>query len=134
MDFTKVVRKAFIVDAVEITADNIAEIAPLVGLLATEEDGTPYILVDRRLVPNVHKVSPGFWMTKMGRQVRCYNKRLFDQQFTPNTPEIEGWIDYIDGIAAPEVGAYGQVIEPEPGGSEVVPVASVSPAEEVPSG
>jgi hypothetical protein len=95
MDFTTFVRKPFTVEAVEVTRDNIAEIAELVGTLREKKDGTPYIQVNPRLVPNVYQVFPGFWMTKMGDNVRCYSKRVFKQQFTPNTPDIETWVKFL---------------------------------------
>ncbi len=53
MEFTTFVRKPFTVDAVEVTEENIAEIAELVGVLRQKEDGAPYIHVDRRLIPNI---------------------------------------------------------------------------------
>lgn len=96
MDFNDYVRKPFVVSAVEITTDNIAEVAKLVGDLQHKEDGTPYILVDRRLVPNLYRVYPGFFMTKMGDRVRCYNRRTFFEQFTGCTPEIQTWVDFLN--------------------------------------
>ena len=92
MEFVKYVRKPFAVDAVEITAENISEVAKLVGELKTTEDGKSYIQVDRRLVPNVFKVFPGFWLTKMetpkGDNIRCYTKRVFESQFIENNPAL----------------------------------------------
>lgn len=88
MDFTTFVRKPFTVEAVEVTKENIAEIAPLVGTLKEKDDGTPYIHVDKRLVPNIFRVYPGFWMTKMNDNIRCYSKRIFLEQFIENSPEI----------------------------------------------
>lgn len=88
MDFTTFVRKPFTVEAVEVTRENIAEIAPLVGTLKEKDDGTPYIHVDKRLVPNIFRVYPGFWMTKMNDNIRCYSKRIFLEQFIENTDEI----------------------------------------------
>ncbi len=44
---TTYVRKPFLVDATEITDDNIAELASFVGTLQTKDDGTIYIQVDR---------------------------------------------------------------------------------------
>lgn len=82
MDFTKFVRKPFLVEAVKVTKENISEIAELVGTIQKKEDGTPYIKVDRRLFLNVDRVYPGFWMTKMGDRIRCYSKQVFEKQFT----------------------------------------------------
>jgi hypothetical protein len=95
MDFTTFVRKPFVVEAVEVTAENIAEVAKYVGDLREKEDGTPYILVDRRLVPNVFRVYPGFFMTKMGENVRCYSRKIFREQFTETTEKINAWVEFM---------------------------------------
>lgn len=99
MEFSTFVRKPFVVEAVEVTAENIAEVAKYVGDLREKEDGTPYILVDRRLVPNVFKVYPGFFMTKMGENVRCYSRKIFKEQFTEFTDEIKPWVEFMVGAA-----------------------------------
>lgn len=93
--FTTFVRKPFVVEAVEITEDNIKEVANYVGDLRHKEDGTPYILVDRRLVPNVERVYPGYFMTKMGENVRCYSRRIFREQFMIQTEQIKPWVDFM---------------------------------------
>lgn len=95
MEFTEFVRKPFVVEAVEVTTDNIEEIAEFVGTLRKKDDGTPFIQVDRRLIPNVFRVFPGFWMTRMGDNIRCYSKRIFTDQFTEITPEIKTWVEFI---------------------------------------
>lgn len=97
MDFTTYVRKPFTVEAIEITRENIEELAPLIGTLRKKENGTPFIQVDRRLVPNVFRVYPGYWMTKMEDNIRCYAKRVFHEQFVETDDEIEGWINYMRG-------------------------------------
>lgn len=97
MEFTTFVRKPFVVDAVEVTTENIGEVAKYVGDLREKEDGTPYILVDRRLVPNVFRVYPGFFMTRMGENVRCYSKKIFKEQFVIQDDQIKQWIEYING-------------------------------------
>lgn len=102
MEFVTFVRKPFTVQAVEVTAKNIGEVAKYVGDLREKEDGTPYILVDSRLVPNVDKVYPGFFMTKMGENVRCYSRKIFREQFTEQTENIKSWIDYMNGDGAEE--------------------------------
>ncbi len=97
MDFDTFVRKPFVVQAVEITTDNIEEVAKYIGDVREKEDGTRYILVDRRLVPNVFKVYPGFFMTKMGDNIRCYSKKIFKEQFVEATSDIKAWVDFING-------------------------------------
>lgn len=88
MEFTTFVRKPFIVEAIEVTEDNIEELAKLIGAYRKKENGTPYIHVDRRLVPNIYRVYLGFWVTRMGDNIRCYSKRIFNDQFAPETPEL----------------------------------------------
>ena len=103
MQFTTFVRKPFVVEAVEVTADNIAEVAKYVGDLREEDDGTQYILVDRRLVPNIARVYTGFYMTKMGKNVRCYSRKIFRDQFIEEDENVKPWVDYMsDKADAPQ--------------------------------
>ena len=95
MQFNTFVRKPFTVEAVEVTKDNIEEIAPFVGTMRQKEDGTPYIQVDRRLVPNIFRVYPGFWMTKMGDNIRCYAPKVFNEQFIKNDDKINEWVEFM---------------------------------------
>lgn len=94
MELVNYVRKPFIVEAIEITTENIEEIAPMVGTLHTEGD-QPYIQVDRKLVPNVYKVYPGFWLTKLGNNVRCYSSHIFKAQFVEITPSIDELLQHL---------------------------------------
>lgn len=96
MELTEYVRKPFVVEAVEITEENISEIAGYVGELKQKEDGTSFISVDRRLVPNIFRVYPGFYMTRMGDHIRCYSRKVFNEQFTGMTPEIKVWVDFMN--------------------------------------
>lgn len=96
MEFKTFVRKPFVVEAVEVTAENIHEVAKYIGDVREREDGTQYILVDRRLVPNVFKVYPGFFMTKMGENVRCYSKKIFREQFIEESNETRQWVDFME--------------------------------------
>lgn len=99
MQFQDFVRKPFTVDAVEVTKDNIEQLAEelKIGVIKNKEDGTPFIQVDKRMVPNVYRVFPGYWVTKMGDNVRCYSKKVFHEQFIENTPDIQKWIDWMNG-------------------------------------
>jgi hypothetical protein len=100
INYNTFVRKPFKVEAVEITEENIAEIAPLIGeLREREDDKTKFIYVDRRLVPNIWRVYPGFFMTKMGDNIRCYSRRVFLEQFVLTDDSIDQWCTYIDGLA-----------------------------------
>jgi hypothetical protein len=97
ISFTEFVRKPFVVEAVEVTVDNIEQIAEFVGTMDHKDDGTPFIKVNRKIVPNVLKVYPGFYMTRMGDNIRCYTKRIFLAQFIEQTPEIREWVDFMNG-------------------------------------
>lgn len=100
MEFKTFVRKPFVVEAVEITAENITEVAKYIGDVREREDGTQYILVDRRLVPNVFKVYPGFFMTKMGENIRCYSRKIFKEQFVEEDESIKPWLEFMEKSSA----------------------------------
>jgi hypothetical protein len=97
MDFTTYVRKPFVIQAVEITEENIGEVAKFVGELRGVRDGNPHILVNSELVPNVDVVFPGYYMTKMGSNVRCYSKRSFENQFIEKDENVQPWLDWMSG-------------------------------------
>jgi hypothetical protein len=96
MEFTTFVRKPFTVKGVEITAQNIEEVSKYIGELRDVGDGTKYILVDPRVVPNLEKVYTGFYMTKMGQNVRCYSRRVFREQFIEEDDSIRPWLEFMD--------------------------------------
>lgn len=104
MEFTQHVRKPFFVEAIKITNENIAELAEFIGTLEQKPNGKPYIQVGyvkvkgRRvpMVPNVFQVTPGYWMTKMGNNIRCYAGHVFEKEFTEVTPEIVQWVDFLN--------------------------------------
>lgn len=123
MEYTKFVRKPFIVDVVEVTLENIEEIAKMVGELRYKDD-QPFIQVNRNVVPGVVRVFPGFYMTLMGDNIRCYSKKVFAQQFSPNTPEIENWVNYIN--EPPKNVGVTDTVEPvpQPEAEEVEAVAA----------
>lgn len=96
MEFATYVRRPFVVQAVEVTTANIAEVAVLVGELNEKRDGTPYIMVNPELVPNVERVYPGYYMTKMGDNVRCYSRRVFREQFMEKNEQNLTLFDYVE--------------------------------------
>ena len=96
IEYTDFVRKPFVVKVVEITEDNISEIAEEIGHLKNKEDGTPYISVRKGAVPNVSKVFPGWFMTRHGKRTHCYAPKVFHQQFVENTIAVQESVDYIN--------------------------------------
>lgn len=82
LQYSEYERVPFRIEAVEITEDNLEEVAKSVGEVVSREDGSKYIKVDRRLIPALTEVYPGYFMTKMGTKNRCYSPDLFEQLFT----------------------------------------------------
>jgi hypothetical protein len=82
VNFSKFSRKRFVVEALQITDENIAEVAELIGDLQHElESGTPFIVVDPTKIPHGHRVYVGHWLTRMGKNLRCYKPEIFASQF-----------------------------------------------------
>lgn len=98
MDYLPFVRKPFEVQAVQVTTENIAEIATMIGRIRRNERG-PYIQVNLKIVPNIPVVYPGYWVTKMGGNIRCYSERVFKQQFVETDPDIQSWVDFLNAKA-----------------------------------
>lgn len=97
MDFNTYVRKPFRVQAVQVTEDNIQELAKFCSGKYCTEDGHPYILVDKKSIPNVLRIEVGFFVTKMGKNIRAFSEKVFNEQFTSTTPEVEEWMRYLNG-------------------------------------
>lgn len=102
VEYTEFVRKPFKVEAVEVTKENIKELSKDIGTMKKKDDGTPFIQVNQRLVPNVFRVYPGFFVTRMGDNVRCYSRKVFFEQFTQMSPEWEAWMEDQDLVPAGE--------------------------------
>ena len=96
MEYKSFARKPFVVEAIEITAENLNDIAEMVGTIRTTVDDKVYIQVDRRLIPNIDRVFPGFWLTRMGKNIRCYSAKVFNEQFTEVTDDIKSWVDFLN--------------------------------------
>ena len=83
LNFETFVRRPFTVEAVLITEENIAEIADLIGKLKTGDDGSPFIAIDKRIVPNMTRAFLGWYMTRLNDNYRCYAPKPFFDQFQP---------------------------------------------------
>lgn len=90
------IRKPFVVKGLEVTADNIEEVAKMVGTIHEDDEGK-YILVNSRLVPNIDRVYPGYYLTKLGHFVHCYAPLVFFDQFIEKTEDVTKWLEYIEG-------------------------------------
>lgn len=99
MEFTTYIRKPFKVEAVKITKENIEEIAQEIGRIRYKrENGEPFIRINPKLnIPNVQYVYLDFYMTRMGENIRVYNPKVFENQFTENNENTEKWISFLNG-------------------------------------
>lgn len=98
LKFSEYVRKPFVVEAIEITPENIEEIAKFVGTLHSGENGTKYITPNQHLVPNANfSVYPGFYMTRMNGHIRLYSRKIFRKRFVEQTAEKKEIVDILVG-------------------------------------
>lgn len=93
--FRSFIRKPFRVSAVEITRENIREVADMIGEFR-EDDSGPYIEADPEKVPTVNRVIPGYWVTQMGKNIRCYSPKAFHEQFAEMTPSLDRLMRKVD--------------------------------------
>jgi hypothetical protein len=85
MQFKNYIRKPFTVEAVEITEENMSDVAELIGEVR-EKDGVTFIAINRRLVPNIHRAYVGWFVTKLGDNFRCYSSKVFNAEFVEHDP------------------------------------------------
>lgn len=86
MELITHIRKPFTVEAIEITEENIDEVAAIIGEVQTDASGNKYILINRKVVPNMTRASVGWYLTKMGDNYRCYSPKIFNEQFAEHEP------------------------------------------------
>ncbi len=82
MEFTNFVRVPFAVEACQITEENLEEMAAILGVVKTKGNER-YIGLNRNVVPNISKAYVGWWVTRFGDNLRCYNPKVFAEQFMP---------------------------------------------------
>jgi len=92
---TSYVRRPFVLEAVEVTTDNIEELAAFIGTLKTNSEGTPFILVDKKRVEKIWRVYPGFFVTFLNGRIRCYSPKIFTREFAPYTDDVVPWVDFM---------------------------------------
>lgn len=101
MEMNEFIRKPFAVQAIQITEENIAEVADFVeGTLSEKHDGSPYILVNRRGVPRDYRAYPGLWMTQRGTNIRFYSEKIFEDQFVQNNDFVSGIVGTLQDVTA----------------------------------
>ncbi len=95
LETTDFVRKPFVVKVIEVTIDNMKEVNDThhIGSLEEKEDGTPFIAVKTKKADKPFRVFPGYFVVEMGRNVRCFSRKLFFQQFEHYN---DGWKAYFE--------------------------------------
>lgn len=92
---TEFVRKPFVVKVIEVTIDNMEELNEKykLGTLEKKDDGTPYLALPARKGGSTFRVFAGYLVVDMGKNARCYSRKVFYQQFEAITPE---WVAYFE--------------------------------------
>lgn len=112
MEFTKFIRPPIVVEAVEITLENIGEIASKIGEIRHKPDGTPYIAIDRRVVPHMTKAYLGSYVTIADDNYHCYTAEAFARIFDSYQP-IKTYMfeDTSDQLKVPVTDDKGRVVD-----------------------
>lgn len=96
LNFKTFVRRPFLVEAIEITEENIHELSEFIGELVQKEGQPPYIEVDRKKVRNRSKVKIGHWMTRKDGLIHCYPALPFEKQFSGTSEQILDWVEFME--------------------------------------
>ena len=102
MEFINYLRKPFVVEAVEITEENIEEVALMIaqdGAVSKDDEGKPYILIDRRLVPSIHKAWPGYYMSRFDGKFRVFSPKAFANEFVQMSADLTDVIDRVNAAS-----------------------------------
>ena len=102
LTFTRFVRTPFSVEATLITDENMEEVAQLVGEVKTKNDER-YIAINRRIVPNVGRAFAGWYLTRLGDNLRCYSPKVFKEQFMPMPPQQPVCFAFPEDESSPNV-------------------------------
>lgn len=87
----KFVRRPFHVQAVQITADNMAEVAKWCGGTIKSEGAVSFIKVDVQHPVNVRQTQGyvGNWVLKAGEQFKVYQDKAFKATFQQDKTKVE---------------------------------------------
>lgn len=91
METTKFTRKPFDVEAVQVTADNIDEVAKWCqGEVITQNDGSKFIKVRVLRVLNERQTQAFVedWVLYAGTGYKVYTDKAFRKSFVPQTEEL----------------------------------------------
>lgn len=97
LKFTNYVHRPLVIEAIEITDENLEEVAEIIGRVTGPENDRK-ILTDDRIIRGFRLVRPGWWLTKVGDSYRCYNPAAFERTFE----RVENRVDSTDKILSSE--------------------------------
>lgn len=96
LEYDEYFRRPFRIQAVQVTKENIEEIAEIIGDINNKPDGDPYIEVDPHKMPNMQRVYLGFYLTKVKGRYRAYSRRVFHELFGRASLEMQPALEYLD--------------------------------------
>jgi hypothetical protein len=87
IEIVKYIRKPFEVDAVQVTADNMSEVANWCGGEVLTDNGNNFVKVsvERFLNERQTKAFNGDWVLKAGTGYKVYTPKAFSKSFEPLT-------------------------------------------------
>jgi hypothetical protein len=99
LDYQTFVRTPFKIEAVEVTEENITQIAEMLGSKIYEDNrtGNTFIGVDNEQMPGIYRIYAGFWVTRMGHRFRAYSQQRFLKEFVKLTDGVAGWVKMAEG-------------------------------------
>lgn len=132
MEFKPYTRKPFKIQAIEITNDNLSEIADVIGeVKENQETGTRYIAINKRVIPNLNRAYVGWYLTLLNDNFRCYSPEAFQDQFvqsdvTGSTGSASHISVYNDTVTQNPViesppSEFGRLVPPEEMDSSDIP-------------
>ena len=94
LDYQTFVRTPFKIEAVEVTDENLTQIAEMLGskVFTDTRTGNNFIGVDNDQMPGIYRIYAGFWVTKMGHRFRAYSQQRFLKEFVKLTDGVAGWV------------------------------------------
>ena len=96
-DFETFVRTPFAVKAVEITDENIDQIAEVIGEVQIHHKTKErFISLNRKIVPNMSRAFIGWYVTVLRDNIRVYSPKIFDEQFVAADPNGTVTLDVSD--------------------------------------
>ena len=104
------VRTPFKIEAVEVTDENLNQIADMLGskVFTDTRTGNNFIGVDNDKMPGIYRIYAGFWVTKMGHRYRAYSQQRFLKEFIRLTDGVEGWVKMAEGEVEKSISSITQ--------------------------